>query len=1013
MEDQEVQIAPPRSPRKRMGKTTKWALILAVCVALYAAIGFLIVPLVLQSKLESNLTEQLNRPVAVREVLFNPFALSLTVRGFTIDEQDNSPLLGFEELYVNVEMASLVNQALTFSAIELEQPYVVAQVRKDGRLNLQDLRSSASAAEHSSDQASPVPPEEAQEEGLPGVIIERLRIDRGILEFHDESKPTPFTAHIVPITVTLQNFSTRPERSHSHSFVAEIGPGEKIEWRGTAYVQPLQSEGTLTLTGIKARTLWMYIQDLVKFEITDGTIDVTASYQAKSDREGFQATVKESAVKLTQFVLGQKNAQQPLITIPEFSVEGIEADLVARQAHIAAVRSRDARVTGWLDSERRTIFQTLFAGNATNTAPPEPPASEEPDASSSAPWEAKIDEVSIENYGIVLEDRKPAPPVLLTFNPLTFKLANVSSRLDAKVDLDLFVRFNDTGRVAVSGGFTPQPFTADLDLDVAKIALAPFQPYIDPFAQLTLHSGAADLKGHASYQATDTTKPQLRFKGRVGVTELLTQDKLLNKDFLKWNELAVNGLELDVEPTRVKIAEIMTRKPYLRFIIGPDRTTNIQAILTPQDSAQATTENPPPTDPIKQPSAAETVPVEISAIRIIDGSTHFADFALRPVVDTGIFGLNGTIKGLSSKELTKGDVSVEGKVDKYAPVLIKGQINPLTSDAFTDVVMSVKNVELTTVSPYSTKFAGYPITKGKISLDLQYKLSQKVLEAENKVVINQLTLGEKVEGPDATSLPVKLAVALLQDRHGVIDIDLPVRGDLNDPDFHYGQLVWNVLGNLITKAVTAPFNLIAGLVGGSGEELNTVAFPVGSSELAADSETSLNALAQALADRPGLHLEITGAGDPTADRQALAEAKLRGELLLLKRQSAETTGKPGPEAAAVAGLSVSEEAALVEALYTKKFGAVPTPPEPTDSPPSTKERPKTVPVAELKARLLSDMKVDEGQIRLLAQDRAKRIQDFLVTQAGLAPERVFLLDTVLDSSASGDSVPCKLGLTAG
>ncbi|MGQ0694506.1 MAG: DUF748 domain-containing protein [Nitrospiraceae bacterium] len=1010
----EDQIAAPRSPWKRMGKTTKWALILAVCVGLYAVIGFLIIPSILRSKLESILTEQLNRPVAIREVLFNPFALSLTVRGFTIDEQDNSPLLGFEELYVNVELASLVNQALTFSAIELQQPYVVAEVRKDGRLNLQELRPSASASHPPSDQTSPVPPEEAQEEGLPGVIIELLHIDRGIVEFHDDSKPTPFTADIVPITFTLLNFSTKPVSPDALSFTAEIGPGEKIEWHGTLYVQPLQSEGTLNLTGIKARTLWTYIQDRVKFEITDGSIDVTASYRAKSDREGFQATVKEAAVKLTQFALGIKNAQQPLITIPEFGVEGIEADLVARQAHIAAVRSRDARITGWLDSERRTIFQTLFAGDATNATPAEPPASKDTDASSSTPWAAKIDQVSIENYGIVLEDRKPPTPVLLTFNPLTLKLANVSSQLDAKVDLDLFVRFNDTGKVAVTGGFTPQPFTADLDLDVSKIALAPFQPYIDPIAQLTLHSGAADLKGRASYRATDTTKPRLRFKGRVGVTELLTQDKLLNKDFLKWNELAVNGLELDVEPTRVKISEIVTRKPYLRFIIGPDRSTNIQAILIRQDSAQATAENPPPpTEPVKKQSAAEAVPVQIGAIRIIDGSTHFADFSLRPVIDTGIFGLNGTIKGLSSKELTKGDVSVEGTVDKYAPVLIKGQINPLTSDAFTDVAMSVKNVELTTVSPYSTKFAGYPIIKGKISLDLQYKLSQKVLEAENKVVINQLTLGEKVDSSDATSLPVKLAIALLQDRNGVIDIDLPVRGDLNNPDFHYGQLVWHVLGNLITKAVTAPFNLIAGLVGGSGEELNTVAFPVGSSELAAASEANLNSIAKALADRPGLNLEITGAGAPGADGPALAEAKLREELLLLKRQSAETTGKPGPEGADVAGFTESEETSLVETLYTKKFGALPSPPVPTDSPPSTAEKPRTVPVAELKARLLNDIKVDEGQIRLLAQDRAKRIQDFVVTQGGIAPERVFLLDTVIDASASGDSVPCKLGLNAG
>ena len=996
-----------------MGKTSKMALIVATCVVLYAVVGFFVAPFIIRSKVESILTERLGHPVTVKEVRLNPFALSLTVRGFAISEHDAGPLLGFEELYVNVELASVVKRALTFSAIRLQQPYALAHVRKNGSLNLLDLRPSAAAPEPQPDSATPGPPGEPQEKTLPGIIIELLQIDRGRLTFRDDSKPTPFTAEIVPITLALQNFSTKPDSPDSLSFSAEVGPGEKVEWRGTLYVQPLQSDGTLTITGLKVRPLWTYVQDLVKFEITDGFVDVTASYQARSDRDAFHASVKQGAVKLTKFALGEKGAKEPLVTIPEFTVDGIEADLATRQAQIAAVRSRDARISGWLDKDRRTIFQILFAVDANEAAPAQEPPPQAKTAPSGKPWLVKINEVNIQNYGIALEDRMPPTPARHTLDPLNLKLANVTSQLDAKVDLDLSVRVNESGTLAVTGGFTVQPPTADLDLDMSKIALAALQPYVDTFAQLTLNGGSANLKGHLSYGAENGTKPLLRYDGRVSVTSFLTRDKLLGKDFLKWDEVALNGLKLDVDPTRVTISEIVTRRPYLRLIIGQDRTTNVQAILTRPTSAQPTGGSPPPPSGSTKKSAGKPLPVRVGAIRIIEGSTHFADYSIKPVIDTGIFGLNGAIKGLSSKDLSRADVAIEGKVDKYAPVSIKGKINPLTSDAFTDVVMSIKNVELTTVSPYSTKFAGYPIQKGKISLDLSYKLAKNALEAENKVIIDQLTLGEEVESPDATSLPVKLAIALLQDRNGVIDIDLPVRGDLNDPEFGYGKVVLNVLVNLVTKAVTSPFNMLAGLAGGSGDELSAVAFPVGSAELPAASEAHLKTLAKALADRPGLRLEVTGAADPQTDRTALAEARLRQELLALRQQRVVTAGKPDPAAGKAPTLTPSEEAVLVEALYVKKFGALPSPPAQKDAQTQGAPTPEAVPVAELKARLIQTITVEESEIRSLAQDRAKRIQDFLVAEGGLAPERLFLVETTLDSRASGDSISCKLGLSAG
>lgn len=986
-----------------MSKTTKWAVILSTLMGLYAAVGFLIAPPIIRSQLESTLTEQLGHPVTVKEVRLNPFALSLTLRDLSISERDQTPLLGFEEFYVNLELASLVNQAVTFSAIRLIHPYAIVRVNQDGTLNLADLRPSTAGIDPQDTPPAPVPSEETNEQPLPGLIVDLLEMDGGILEFHDDSQPTPFTADIVPISFTLQHFSTRPDSPDVMHFIAEIGPGEKIEWHGAVHIQPLDSEGRLTLTGLKARTLWSYIQDRVNFEVTDGLIDLTAVYQVKFQRDDLQASLTDGSVSVTTLTLAERGFRDPVIVVPEFSVDGIEADLSTHTVRIAAVRTRDARIDGWLYPDRRTSFHDLFITEGTSGATPTSHPSAGTPQSPAAPWSVKIAHISIDNYGITVEDRAPATPVRLTVNPLRLTLEDVSTKLDAPIALDFSARINESGSVSVKGSVTPDPLSLDVDVDVGKVAFPPFQPYVDRVARVNVKSGAASMAGHLSYRAKPAKQPQIQFRGKAAITELVTQDAALGKDLIKWTELAVNGIAVDVEPTKAEIAEIVVTRPYVSLIIAADRTTNVQELFIKPDSEVQADEAPPPPTQTSQPLA-----VRIGLVRLVEGSGHFADFSIKPVIDTGIFDLNGTVKGLSSQELSKADVSLRGKVDKYAPMAVKGTINPLASDAFTDIGISFKNVELTTVSPYSTKFVGYPIKKGKISLDLRYKLSHKVLEAENDVLIEQLTLGDKVESPDAVSLPMKLAVALLKDRNGVIDIDLPIRGDLNDPDFKYGRVLLGVLMNLVTKAVTSPFNLVAGLVGGSGEELSHVLFQAGAETLSPDEETKLKTVAKALDERPELRLEIAGAADAQADRAALAEIKLHRELVALKDGDAKTGqgSESGPDTFRF--LPEAEQAALIKTLYRQKYGALPEPSPAADG----QATPTPAPMQSLKDRLRADTPIEDAELRRLAQDRGKLIQQFLVTQGSINPERLYMLEVQVNATAKDGTVPSSLNLTA-
>jgi hypothetical protein len=540
---------------------------------------------------------------------------------------------------------------------------------------------------------------------------------------------------------------------------------------------------------------------------------------------------------------------------------------------------------------------------------------------------------------------------------------------------------------------------ADVDVDISEAPLEPFQPYVDEMSQVKLSKGVVNLKGHVRYGRRADRDSLLQYQGSAGITRLALVDKR-EHELLTWDDLLLKTLSVDVQPTRITMAEIQLRKPYAKVVIGTDRSFNItEALKRPEPIAAETSQSESPPSPSN--GAQNPVVVKIDTVRIIDGSTQFTDLSITPQVSTKIDQLRGTIKGLSSRELARAEVKIDGKVDRYAPVTIAGLINPLTSEAFTDVAIVFQNVELTSLSPYSAKYAGYPITKGKLSLDLKYNLSKKHLDAENKVLVDQLTLGDKIDSPDATSLPVKLALALVTDRKGRIDIDLPIKGNLSDPDFRYGRLVFQALGNLVTKAVTSPFSAIASLAGGKEEELSEVPFHSGTATLANEKVGTLKSLAKALEERPGLRVDITGTADPASDREALAALRLRKDLKELQRESKDRT--TAAQTPGEGQLDVTDDPHLLKALYVKKFGG--------QSPTGLSKTANTGEAVEaLKEKLLTSYTVDEAELRRLAEERAAKVREELLSSDGVLPEQIFLLDAKLDQPGASGFVPTKLAL---
>ncbi len=973
-------------------------IIAASLILLYAILGFFIAPLIIKSALLSNGSEVLGRAVRVKEVSFNPFALSLSIRNFEVSEPDGERFAGFGELYVNFQLSSLFRQAYTFDEIRLTAPEGNITILSDGNLNFSDLLSSQEQPEQAQEQESELPP----------VLIFLLQIEKGRVHFSDLARPIPFETTLFPIHLTLSNFSTRRDNKNSYSFTATTGEGERLSWKGSLSVNPFQSNGTFALTGIKERTLWKYIRHQVNFEVTGGSLDLAAKYNMDASSDDFKVELIDGELNINDFRIAEKGKDHTLISIPSLSVNGFDIDIIKKQILVESVKSEDARIECWLSPDGTINLQSLFSME--DSGEKAEPLSEATDPSnvSSAAWQINIDKLNLENYGLAFKNRTLAEPLHVNLEPISLRLKNLSNKKDSKAEVSLALNVDQTGSIKVNGIVCMDPATADLRVQVSQLDLTPLQSYVGSVSRLSLVSGTSNLNGSFIYRGFGG-KPEMGFKGNVSVNNLEIKDQIHFGDFLKWDAVNINGIEFYFAPNKLSISEIVAKEPYARLVIRPDKTVNLAGIFSDKDnegSDQAVYLVERPVTEVKSKGEG-AMPISINTFRIENGSVNFEDMSLKPGVATGIQSLNGTVKGLTSESMGRADVLIEGKIDQYASVKISGQVNPLSENAYTDLVLSLKNLELTSATAYSGKFVGYAIEKGKLSLDLKYKLSENILIGENKIVLDQFTFGKATDSPDAITLPVNLAVAILKDREGIIDLDIPVKGDLNDPEFSYGSVLLRAFRNVIMSIVSSPFAALGNLLGIDGEELSFVAFDFGSATLKPEQATKLNKLAQALMDRPSLRLEIKGVSDKQSDWAKLAEKELLNQLKNKKH------GKMQKNHAELEDISLSDDeyTKMLVKAYKDKFGGHPRAFISDNEKNSVDSKDGTpIFIIAAKQRLIESMFVDEILLSELAKKRAMQIKDYLIQQAGIPKEQVFMVDIDIAYNSEGDNVRMNLTL---
>ncbi len=1005
-------------------------------IALYALGGFVLAPRMLRSALLEDIPKTLGATPTVGEIHINPFLLQLEVKDFSLAAPGGQKLLGFGRLFVDFELSSIWHRAYSFADIDIDAPSVNAIVAHDGVLNLSQLKPKT-PAEKPREKTGP----------LPAIRIGAFKVSKGLVTYEDHSRPSEFAARLEPVNFALVDFTTGAEGGR-FTFTASSKLGERVEWHGHLSVQPIESDGEFQIDGLRAHTLWEYLEDRLNFAVNSGTVDLNATYKfSLHDAVDLQATVSKIAVN--DVAVRPKDADIDWVTLPSLLMSGTTVDLSKRQAHADSLSLTGLKLVAWLEpdgslnllklaqSPRAQPSTAAAASPSSTTAPPPASGAVTPAAGTATPaavsalppWKLDLRDLILREATVSVEDRSTSPAAKVLLSPLSVKVDGVSLDLAKPVTVSLETGIDHTGSLNVNGDVTPQPLSANVSLKLEGVDLEAAQPYIAQHTSMSLMSGR--LSGDAKVRY-GPKNPALEFAGNISVAGLHTVDNALHDDFINWDRLDVSGITFQHDPDRLDIQQVTARKLYARVIIEPDTSLNVKRVLAGPgatvvapfgaggEPAAATAALPAaPGGKTASKAAAGKVaaskaaagkvaaskaaagkvaaslapgpppmPMVIRKVVFHAGQANFADLSVQPNFSTGIQNIEGTVLGLSSAPNSRAKVDIHGAVDAFSPVDIRGEVNVLSAALYTDLGMNFRNMELSIFNPYSGKFAGYNITKGKLTTELHYKVEGRKLDAQHHITVDQLEFGDKTASKDAVSLPIKLAVALLKDRDGVINLDVPVSGTLDDPTFRLGPIIWKVFVNVLEKAVTAPFALLGRLFGG-GPDLQFVDFQPGSAGLDAAAADKIRAMVKALSERPQLKIEVPIAWVRDLDRPALAGARLSAQVREV--QSAKTARKKSPAGAfEFEQLDPSARVDILTQLYAKDVGGEPKFPQEVTN---LRTKPELAAAKSdfLEQALRGHIAVTDGDLTALGQQRAQAVQQALLTDTQLDPARVFLV----------------------
>src|SRR5262245_41634486 len=886
--------------------TSKVFLGVIAALLLYALAGFVLAPALLKRYLPTYAEEQLGSQVTVGDVRINPFLLRLEVKGFRLEYPPGQPLLGFGRLLVDFQLSSLFRRAWTFADVQVDGLDLNVEVQRDGGLNLAAFMDRL-AQRYVAVSSGERPPRRW--------LLQHAQLREGKLTFSDFSGQTPLTTTLVPINLEVLNLATLPDRHGRYAITAAVRDGGTITWQGDVSLLPTESAGELEVRGVKLATAWAFVRDELRLAEPQGRVDLATRYRFAYGNRRATLGLDDIRAQVSGLALRARDGD-PILALETIATSGARFDLASRELVVPSIELANGRVAVIQSADGRIPLLEGLTPVGRTSREPSAPTPETP------PWKVRVETVSARDVQLALGARSYEQPITDDGHVVSATVRNVTNDGKAPMRFEAALRVAQGGTVDGSGTITQGFDGIEAQVEMKQVALAPLRPLLARHATLDLRSGHVSASARVGYQARGQG-PALSATGAVIFGDVLVNESDTGDRFVSWKTLSTDDLTFTLAPNRLRIKEIRVTEPGAKVVIAKDRSLNLVHVLrseagrtapaaTPDGSRDAAAAAPSPRRPEPR---SDSFDARVARVSVRNGTVDFADLSLVLPFSTRITRFGGTAVGISTERTGRTEVKFRGRIEPAGFANVEGGLSAYDPAAFTDIRVEFRNVEMPPLSPYTATFAGRAVAAGRLSLDLQYRIMDRALVGENKAVMENFKLGERVEAPNALDLPLDLAIALLTDSEGRITVAVPIQGNVGQTTFDYRHLIREAIGNLIRRVVSAPFRALGRLLGGVDEEVASIEFTPGSARLRPPEREKLDKVTRALSERRELKLVIRGPFDPERDGEALRSDGVRRDIAQALGVKLEGRADPGP----VAYSDAASQRAL-EALLARRAG---------------------------------------------------------------------------------------------
>lgn len=931
------------------------------------------IPLPLEVKQGSlDLTVDLNYRVNVRNEPELLVKGALALSDLALNEHDGRPLLKLPTLLLELERADLFEQEYQLKLLELQQPELFVDRDSHGLWNYKRILAA-------SDPSAEVPekqPAAATDTApsLPLVRVDNLRLQGARIHFQDNFVPGGFSERIEQLDLELGSLSTHPQQLTTAELSLRTGRNLTLAIEGSFGLNPATADLRLQAGQLGLQPLYPYLQTVLTGPI-DGQLEMQGQF-LYSQTEG----VRVNQADLTLSDLNVPFGDQDHLLLPELRVTGSALDLSQRALDLGAIVLTGGDVQLSLLADGSLSPQQLLVPNRS-----EPAAETEVDSPPPA-WQIRAEQLQLADFKLHYRDFQSTRQPQLTLRQLNFSSRDLSYPESSISPFELVMQAGDQGTLSITGSAAHSPLRLTAKSRIKTLDLPQFNNFLPASIQVSLEDGSL-----SSALTLNLEQQQERltggFSGEINVSNFSLHDPVGQGALLSWGGLNIDGIQGELNPFALHINDVALSDYQANIEISKEGRINLTSVTAAEtpvaEQGEATAKSPE--EPKSGLEKSGPPPdIRIDALTLQGGTVAFVDRSMTNTFSATMYELGGRVTGMASAEEMRADVDLRGQLENHSPLTVSGTINPLSRDLFADLTISFKDIDLTPMTPYSGTYLGYAIGKGKLYLDLNYHIEQREIDASNQILLDQFTLGESIASDKATKLPVGLAIALLKDANGEIHLDVPVRGNLDDPEFSVTGVIFTVIKNLLVKAATSPFALLSSMLGGD-EDISSVTFEPGTARLSAAQQDKLSKLTEMLAKRPSLNLEISAFVDPKKDPESFRQRQLEQALLQVRSEPLPPSANAP---ASLKNVPREEYNRLILELYQQADF-----PKPREANGSLTE----LPVAEMEKLLLANIIAGDVEMQALAQQRANVVRNALVNANEAIKPRLFLQSVEIET----------------